>query len=270
MTTDKKTAEEILTMNGIWNYADNIKISRKDLIELMEKYAYQFKNNTNIDIEDEIRYGNENTAPYHNFNTTPAPIQKGEVDVEKQAENFFNLNYSGTKTSDFLKPYIINTYIQAHSQAKQGGYRKEDIIKCLEAQYIRKGENPRYNEAVKVCITAVQSLPQAHPDHIPDTGKLVKTMSAELPSDEEMHTAIVAEFRSDCYGIAERAIELFRSKIKYPLAPMTIEEAKEEVVKRHNLGTWKLILMHEGISLTERDKYIDEAMQLYAQSQQPK
>jgi len=31
-----------------------------------------------------------------------------------------------------------------------------------------------------------------------------------LPSDDDLHTAIVAEFSSDCYGIVERAIEMYR------------------------------------------------------------
>ena len=39
-----KTTEEILTSHGLWNYADNIKLSRQKLIELMDEYAVQFMN----------------------------------------------------------------------------------------------------------------------------------------------------------------------------------------------------------------------------------
>jgi hypothetical protein len=35
----KKETEQFLTEQGLWNYADNIKLSRNSLAELLEKYA---------------------------------------------------------------------------------------------------------------------------------------------------------------------------------------------------------------------------------------
>lgn len=37
-----KTPEQILTDHGLWNYADNIKLSRERLVALMHEYAAQF------------------------------------------------------------------------------------------------------------------------------------------------------------------------------------------------------------------------------------
>ena len=45
----------------------------------------------------------------------------------------------------------------------------------------------------------------------------------------------------------------------------TKEECKEEIAKKYNLGSWKLLLLHQGISVYEKDKYCDEAMELYHQ-----
>lgn len=54
----------------------------------------------------------EKSSPAHTDNQEE-PTQE---ELSNEAERFFNENYSGTAMSDFLKPYIINTYKMGHHQ----------------------------------------------------------------------------------------------------------------------------------------------------------
>lgn len=100
-----------------------------------------------------------------------APTDKEQFDVflKTRAEQYSFMSHTFTKDwckdwEQFIK--LLNQrgyYISklTHQFSKQ--FDLEDVVKCLEGQYITNGENRRYNEAVRVCILAVQSLtPKEH------------------------------------------------------------------------------------------------------------
>jgi hypothetical protein len=104
-----KTREEILSkflkMNWPHEYAENGVVSKSDALKAMEEYASQKS--------EPIPPAKEEKHELKTWPILKAEIVPTAKSLQEEAEAFFNANYSGTERSEFLKPYIINTYMAA-------------------------------------------------------------------------------------------------------------------------------------------------------------
>lgn len=79
--------------------------------------------------------------------------------AEQQAEQALKNNL----LIDELLVAIEDKFSASSGEKGDKKFSLGEVVKCLDGQYITNGENRRYNEAVRVCIAAVQSLsPKEH------------------------------------------------------------------------------------------------------------